>query len=352
MLMSYHKSLNPVEVAVAVRDGFLVQYKDFPKFFIGINFGKSWGEAKDDVSELPMLLIEQLKKEYEEGLHHKPVLEDHIEYMQRLKKDYIVNRIKYILLEINGGNPSIWTIEQVSQRFTNYTVRAYLQDIVKGTYTISDFEDPVEVLLSKLSAFISQYMLDKDQTAVVTCRKRKRIINTKTWKETYDNESSFMENRKGKAIIAENVDVNQDSTESEDDEIYLGYDFLHEDEGIAEDTGGIVRFEDTVESWDTGFFKEYLTPMRNGELMSLDSATIKSTEKPYKNFTVVNKRVTIKLPSTVKFSEIYKIIQGKQSTSANAIDTYVLLNHLQIKPLGAYKVEILREIDEYLSNVN
>lgn len=66
----YHKSINPVKIIAILKEAMEYEFDmsyETTKLFIGVGFGKSWGECKADIRELPVDLQERLVNDLKEG---------------------------------------------------------------------------------------------------------------------------------------------------------------------------------------------------------------------------------------------------------------------------------------------
>ena len=108
-----------------------LRYKDHIPYYIGINFGSNWEEAKSDANELPVIMVQRMIAAYDAGRFSIPSDGNQASNLLLLKRHYMCDRIeeelKAILPALGPGFK--WTEEAVSlvdDKFENYIVRAYM----------------------------------------------------------------------------------------------------------------------------------------------------------------------------------------------------------------------------------
>ena len=93
----YHKSINPVKIIAILKEAMEYEFDmsyETTKLFIGVGFGKSWGECKADIRELPVDLQERLVNDLKEG-KEVPLEyfgDDYGKAMQTILEDYMIER--------------------------------------------------------------------------------------------------------------------------------------------------------------------------------------------------------------------------------------------------------------------
>lgn len=108
-----------------------LRYQDHIPYYIGIGLGSSWGEAKDDSKELPVIMVQRMVKAYDAGKFFIPCDGNQPTNLMRLKRHYMCDRIEECVREIfpNIKAGFVWSEEAcslVDEKLTNYVVRAYL----------------------------------------------------------------------------------------------------------------------------------------------------------------------------------------------------------------------------------
>ena len=107
-------------------------YKDHIPYYIGINFGYNWADAKDDAAELPVIMVQRLIKEYNENNFRIKGDGNQVDTLLKLKTSYLSQRIFEEITNIlpNFSNSKEIDIVELNEKFTNYVVRSYLTHFV------------------------------------------------------------------------------------------------------------------------------------------------------------------------------------------------------------------------------
>ena len=115
-----------------------LRYEDHIPYYIGINFGYNWYDAKADANELPVIMVERMVKAYDEGRFTIESDGKQPETLLSLKRHYMCDRIKEelkdIIPELSGNFE--WTdayVNKVDLEFSNYVVRSYLDSFSKSS---------------------------------------------------------------------------------------------------------------------------------------------------------------------------------------------------------------------------
>lgn len=113
-------------------------YKDHIPYYIGINFGHTWADAKDDKVELPVIMVQRLIKAYYNDNFRIPNDGFQAETLLKLKQQYLSDRIYEELLQIfpNFSVNKLIDIETFDNNFNNYTVRSYLNYFIPPEVTL------------------------------------------------------------------------------------------------------------------------------------------------------------------------------------------------------------------------
>ncbi len=138
-LMTVHDELDAIvdddiDIVLLIKvlyENCTLRYEGHIPYYIGINFGANWEDAKSDDKELPVIMVQRMIAAYDEGKFSIPCDGHQPEHLMKLKRHYMCDRIfeelKRIIPELDHGYE--WTPEAVSkvdEEFSNYVVRAYL----------------------------------------------------------------------------------------------------------------------------------------------------------------------------------------------------------------------------------
>lgn len=357
---SYHKSLNPVKVMSILYEALTVKMKGFPTFFVGINFGNSWGEAKADESELPVLLVKEMNDQFKAGEYGEDYdFGNHINFFDTKREDYYRRRVYKELKEINE-NKNVWDLAKLNDSFTNYTVRSLLPNVTNKPLLLlpKDSEEPLPVLTAYLPKFIASYILDRDDRTHYLTYKGKALKITKA---LLDHQYETIEDLFAGNFVKQAEDTTQVSNgevelEIDMDDIFVdedGFDFgevsLDEDEY---ETDGIVNLNSGFLNKYTDFkiaseeFKEYGTVEARVEAEMLAA---KEKILTFDNFKVSNGKIILPIPGIKSFVALRKYCAGNTSSSGSALHLFVKHGG-KLVDMHKYDVKFLEGLDEYLTN--
>lgn len=108
-----------------------LRYEGHIPYYIGINFGANWEDAKSDDKELPVIMVQRMIAAYDAGKFSIPSDGHQAEHLMRLKRHYMCDRIYEELHSIiphldHGYQWSNEDVAAVDEHFSNYVVRAYM----------------------------------------------------------------------------------------------------------------------------------------------------------------------------------------------------------------------------------
>lgn len=130
LLASVHKSVNPILMVKIVKEACMITMPGHTNYFVGINFGDTWEEAKDDSRELPVILVKRLIERWDAGEFREQTWFDHPwDFIEPLRKQYVQDRIYEVVKSILPNvDVAPINLSVLLEKFDNYTVRAYVED--------------------------------------------------------------------------------------------------------------------------------------------------------------------------------------------------------------------------------
>ena len=152
-------------------------YKDHIPYYIGINFGYNWADAKDDAAELPVIMVQRLIKKYHEEGFRIPNDGNQVETLLKLKTEYLAQRIYEEIINVLPEFVKTRTIDiaKLNDKFTNYMVRSYLSSFVPKSvskeYKKKKEDIPFKELLSYWALFYFKdncYNISAKEDGIVT----------------------------------------------------------------------------------------------------------------------------------------------------------------------------------------
>ena len=132
LLCSVHKSIHPFFMYKIIKESCMVTMKGHTSYFVGINVGNTWAETKDDAREAPVYFVDRVIKRWDSGeFGSGPFWFD--DPWEELIKDerakYVDTRINEVIHEVQKDIDSApINIPEILGNFSNYTVRAYVND--------------------------------------------------------------------------------------------------------------------------------------------------------------------------------------------------------------------------------
>ena len=150
-LMTVHDELDAIvdsdiDIMVLIKvlyENCTLRYTDHIPYYIGINFGANWADAKADANELPVIMVQRMIAAYDQGKFSIPSDGNQPSNLLKLKRHYMCDRIeeelRTILPNLRSGH--IWTdseVDLVDSKFANYTVRSYLDSFSKKSASLKE----------------------------------------------------------------------------------------------------------------------------------------------------------------------------------------------------------------------
>jgi DNA polymerase I-like protein with 3'-5' exonuclease and polymerase domains len=131
LLASVHKSVSPALVTKVVYEAAVIKPKGFTTFYVGMNIGRTWGDCKDDRSEMPVKAVQRMIKDYDEGKLND-IGDDPVKWFMQYKLAYVEQRIFECLEELQPGfYNSVLDADSLLLTFENYMVRNYVTEFYK-----------------------------------------------------------------------------------------------------------------------------------------------------------------------------------------------------------------------------
>lgn len=281
LLCSVHKSINPFYLYKIIYEECMVTIKDHTKYFVGINMGHTWADCKSDSREAPVFFVQRMIKRWDAGeFANDTWIDDAWEYIKPYRQQYIVDRIGEVIREIQPGiDDQPINMPLILDKFTNYTVRSYLNDYFSTNGNLkqpdSNASDSQKDLFEK-----AEWQSKFDTWAIQYFGEGKEIIRS-------NGKLEKLETIRSNEIIP--IDFNDDTSYSD-----LFDDDIHADKGYWS-----FDSEDLRRSW-TQYRNDYEEFNENDDDIfdfSVKGATnvadLIVKKKDYKNLLLVNKRLFI-----------------------------------------------------------
>lgn len=127
LLCSVEKDVHPFMLYKIVKEACMITLKGHTNYYIGVNIGDTWAECKDDAREAPIYFVDRMVKRYENGEFEEGWFDHPWEFIKPFRKQYVEDRIGEVIKQYqpNVDNEPV-ALEALLQKFSNYTVRAYV----------------------------------------------------------------------------------------------------------------------------------------------------------------------------------------------------------------------------------
>lgn len=163
-----HQSVDPYLILKIMQEVFSLKMEYLKKrtvpLFVGIGFGHSWGEAKEDNAEIPVNLQNILIKEYEDGVNPKNIpATDVPKHFEKRIRDYMTERFVNIIPKtmesgvietgyiVDQTRQNMFVLKKCSELFKIYNSKTYEYDYDKirsliCSYDPSLVEDEINII--------------------------------------------------------------------------------------------------------------------------------------------------------------------------------------------------------------
>ena len=284
LLASVHKSVNPIFIMKLVKEACMITMKGHTNYFVGINMGDTWGEAKDDDREAPVLMVNRLIKRWDAGEFREQTWFDHPwEFIRPLREQYVQDRIYECIKQIQPDvDTTPLNVPMLFDKFDNYTVRAYVYDYPKNSSIPRGLSDE-----------------EKDNAVYQSCLESWAIDVFGEGKEFIGLDGKkYIIHRNDKATMVEKTQTVEDD---------FAFDF--EDEIFDFDEDGVISvyFDESADLED-----EYDDPMqvdiaRYDNAKSLADMLVVETK--YQNLKLINNCIVISVDNDIQTQYLQSVIK-------------------------------------------
>lgn len=304
LLCSVHKSLHPFYMYKIVKESCMITMKGHTKYFVGINIGSTWAEAKDDAREAPVYFVERVIKRWDSGeFGSGPFWFDDPweELIKPERAKYVEDRIYEVIRKVQPGiETEPIDIPHILEHFDNYTVRAY----------VNDYPTNYDVDKSEFDM--------KEKSEADEYEDRVWVTRFESWALKKFGSGKPMYDYDGKLVVLRDRS-SEKFTEKEDDEFdFVDYEDLFEDEDSPQSGAGYWSFDEVEanETYDAEyiFYSEeedditdsYDLNMANKNAKNL--AQMFTKKKEFEYITLLNDKaiITADGPQIVKVKEFLK----------------------------------------------
>lgn len=296
LLCSVKKDVHPFLLYKIVKEACMITMKGHTKYFVGINVGNTWAEAKADEREAPIHFVNRIIKRYDAGEFKDGHFDNPWEFIKPYREQYIEDRIFEVVTDIQPEFPrKPLDICSLLEKFSNYTVRAYVKDYpVNGEVMLTkDKGDPDSVAkydnaewIKKLESWaIARF--GESSVEFIGLDGKKYLVAKCSNKVVDDGEEEFVD--------FDNL-FDDEFNNNADDDSYWSF-----DEGSAEELYFCESADESAPSFEEDDFEFDLS-----NVAAHDVNEITIVKQKYKNLKVLNNQIVIQSANAVSM----KAIQG------------------------------------------
>ena len=304
LLCSVHKSIHPFLIYKIVYKACMLAPKGFTNLFVGINIGNTWAECKDDSREAPVYFVKRMIDRYNKGEFQEKWLDDPGAFITPYRKQYVEDRIGEVLRTVQPDfDTGIIDIPLILEKFTNYTVRTYVDDyplnyevpeLSKEESKDADLKDHYdnEVWTSRLESWIikvygeGRQLIDQDGNLHTVVKHEHDVIDT--------------------PIVTKVVD------DSDDDEVdeYWSFDENDYESGYSSDPVFVADDEDD-------FTKGMEFDFNNPKAVSIADVIV--DKRAYDNVSVLNSQVIIRVKNPLAIKKCKQMLKDNVKSKGKTI---------------------------------
>lgn len=218
LLCSVKSDVNPMLIYKIVKKACMITMKGHTKYFVGINMGDTWGQCKDDSREAPVYFVDRMIKRYDAGEfdYVKDCRHPWEELIAPLRAQYVEDRIGEVITKLQPQFPEKpLVIKDLLNQFTNYTVRAY----------VNDYEQ------NGVPDFVPKKGNEEQESLLEDLKWVKRL---ETWAlSKYEKPVQFV-SYDGDVYTVTKVNEKKEQEDSDFDEDFVDYDEMFEKDGESE----------------------------------------------------------------------------------------------------------------------
>lgn len=316
LLFSVHKSVDPDLITKICAEACMVRLPKHTSYFIGLNYGSTWYECKQDESELPPLYMLDVKNridstsnyEYREWVDNPKTI-----YAPEMFK-FKLGRILSVFNEYYESNSHVFDYNNFISHFDNYTVRSYVYDIKVPEGIKVKGDNDLEFFFMYMNAL--------------------KLNNLNTLKVTKDGITHTVSEwiEFGLLNYADIIEVEEDIDLFADD---IEEDFVEEDDdfwSFDEDDSGIIK---------------HVISIKNGDEEELPNMDI--IEPEFKFIKKMGSRIVIKVNKSRNINAVKKFLEKYKVDVGTSLRIETLIGSELVR--GQYNID-KSELDKYLEEVN
>ena len=311
LLGSFHKSLDPKVVVKLIKEECMVRIKGHTNYYLGINFGDNWNQCKKDEAELPVKFVQRLCAN-EQSWETLEWCDDPAGYFKPMIYEFKIDRVVECLEEYTDIRNGLVNLDEVLDKFENYTVRSYLGDLENSYTPYVSLDEDGKVKLDKKGKI--EINKDDESKSRICYAISKRIKNLDSLTFIYDEEEysyfeliSSLNSKYEEFISSYNSSVEVSIEDDEELEIDL------DDEFIADEEDRFFTFNDS-ESWSDEFIYVEDNDVEHIAISKKYEALVSEQTDSFKYVETLGRTKILKLKDYSNLNKLIYLVENKLSS--------------------------------------
>ena len=361
LLASFHKSIDPRIIVKLVKEECMVKIKGHTNYYLGINFGDNWNQCKKDEAELPVKFVQRMCADHE-NWELMEWCDDPAEFFKPGVYEFKIDRVFECLQEYTDVNSGVVNLDEVLDKFENYTVRSYLGDL-KNYFSpsISVNSETKRLEVDKKG----KYVVDKDDESKsrLCYVLSERLESIDSVKIVYDSkEYSLLELKEMKDLAYEtSIKENEVLVVSSLDEEEIDLDDLVDDENTGDDEDRFYSFDELETYYDEFIYVDDYEDTESAKIIKHADLLMKEQSDSFKYVSTLGVTKILKLNDYSNLNKLIFLIQNSLTNKSVSkkyrvkieIDDLVKVLPMEYPLVEDSKIEkVLVELNESVSKVS
>lgn len=311
LLASFHKSVDPKFIVKIIKEECMVRIKNHTNYYLGINFGDNWNQCKKDEAELPVKFVQRLCAS-SDSWEHLEWCDDPASYFKPQIYEFKIDRVMECLEEYSVIVDGKMNLDEVLEKFENYTVRSYLADL-KTTFRPSILVDEKsgKIKMSKSGG----YEIDKDDESLsrICYVLRERLEDVDSLQLIYDGSTySLSELIEKKELEYETAIKNNESLELSDfdEDVFLDLDDEVSSEYISDEEDEFYSFDESEKYSDGFIFVSEYEDAESAKITKMADLLVKKHSDSFKYVETLGKTKILRLNDYSNLEKLIYLIQN------------------------------------------
>lgn len=315
LLASFHKSIDPKFIVKMVKEECMVKIKGHTNYYLGINFGDNWNQCKKDEAELPVKFVQRLCANYD-SLEKLDWCDDPAGYFKPQVYEFKIDRVIECLREYSNLDNGEINLDDILDKFENYTVRSYLGDLEDSFKPRISVNEDGNLVVNDKGKFVANK--DDESKSRICYAISKRIDNLEDIKFIYEGATyslaSLIEKKELEYKVT--VDTYQDGVYSSiDDEEEIDLDI---EEFVGDEEDRFYSFDDSETYYDDFIYVGTEEDLEAAKVIKLADLLSKDQTDTFKYVETLGKTKILKLNDYSNLDKLIYRIQTDLSEKSGA----------------------------------